>query len=105
MRDGGFEIQRTWEGRERARLAQEARQKGRVKGSKHDETTTIVEWEGLSEIILGRKEWFDAWLAGEQRCESLATGALDNTDRAVISSRGQTIQRHDQFAGRMAAVG
>lgn len=68
VRDGGFEIQRTWEGRERARLEQEARQKSRAKGSKHDETT-IVEWEGLSEIILGRKEWFDAWLAGEQRCE------------------------------------
>jgi len=24
-------------------------------------------WEGLSEIILGRKEWFDAWMEGERK--------------------------------------
>lgn len=26
------------------------------------------EWEGTSEMILGRKEWFDAWLEGERKC-------------------------------------
>jgi len=30
----------------------------------------IEEWEGVSDVILGKKEWFDAWLEGERRCES-----------------------------------
>jgi len=28
------------------------------------------EWEGLSEVILGRREWFERWLDGERECES-----------------------------------
>lgn len=27
------------------------------------------EWEGLSETILGRQEWFDKWIDGERECE------------------------------------
>lgn len=27
------------------------------------------EWGGLSEVILGQKEWFDRWLEGERECE------------------------------------
>jgi hypothetical protein len=26
-------------------------------------------WDGLSETILGRPEWFEAWLEGEKKCE------------------------------------
>jgi RAD50-interacting protein 1 len=26
------------------------------------------QWEGVSEIVLGRKEWFDAWMEGERKC-------------------------------------
>lgn len=26
-------------------------------------------WQGTSDIILGSKEWFDAWLEGERRCK------------------------------------
>ncbi len=26
-------------------------------------------WEGVVQIILGKKEWFDAWIEGEKRCE------------------------------------
>ena len=29
-------------------------------------------WQGTSDIILGSKEWFDAWLEGERKCEYLA---------------------------------
>lgn len=29
------------------------------------------EWEGLSETILGRQEWFDKWIDGERECESI----------------------------------
>lgn len=28
-------------------------------------------WEGISEIILGRKEWFEAWMEEERKCESI----------------------------------
>lgn len=83
VRDGGFELQRTWEGRERARLAQEERTKSRDKGSKRaaeDKRFSHMatsEWEGLSEVILGRKEWFDAWLAGEQRCKQRSEASME----------------------------
>ena len=26
-------------------------------------------WEGISDVILGNKEWFDAWLEAERECE------------------------------------
>ena len=29
----------------------------------------VGKWVGVSNAILGRKEWFDAWLAGEKQCE------------------------------------
>jgi hypothetical protein len=28
-----------------------------------------TEWQGISEVILGRKEWFDRWVEGEKTCE------------------------------------
>lgn len=28
------------------------------------------EWAGLSEVILGEKEWFTRWLEGERECAS-----------------------------------
>jgi hypothetical protein len=28
------------------------------------------EWKGLSDLILGKKEWFEAWLEGERECAS-----------------------------------
>lgn len=28
-------------------------------------------WDGVSEVILGNKEWFDAWMDGEKKCELL----------------------------------
>lgn len=29
-------------------------------------------WDGISEVILGKKEWFDTWMEGEKRCEFVA---------------------------------
>jgi len=26
-------------------------------------------WDGISEVILGKKEWFDTWMEGEKKCE------------------------------------
>jgi hypothetical protein len=28
-----------------------------------------AEWKGISEAILGRKEWFDRWVEGEKACK------------------------------------
>lgn len=30
---------------------------------------TNGKWDGLSETILGRPEWFEAWLEGEKKCK------------------------------------
>lgn len=27
-------------------------------------------WDGISDVILGRKEWFEAWVEGEKQCRS-----------------------------------
>ena len=34
-----------------------------------DTVSEDVEWDGTSEVILGNKELFEAWLDGERRCE------------------------------------
>jgi RAD50-interacting protein 1 len=28
-----------------------------------------TEWKGISDVILGRKEWFDRWVEGEKACK------------------------------------
>jgi hypothetical protein len=28
-----------------------------------------IEWKGINEVILGRKEWFDRWVEGEKACK------------------------------------
>ena len=42
-------------------------------GARAEDTKEVGEgvqkWEGISEIILGHKEWFDAWMEGERACE------------------------------------
>ena len=37
----------------------------------HSDGSSSDPWEGIGEIILGKKEWFEAWVEGEQKCESL----------------------------------
>jgi len=29
----------------------------------------VDDWPGISDVILGKKEWFDTWLEGERRCK------------------------------------
>ncbi|KAG8974149.1 hypothetical protein FRB90_009825, partial [Tulasnella sp. 427] len=73
MKDSGFEIRRTWEGKQRLRLVGEERKKAKtttareMKRMSKPPSESTIEWEGLSDIILGRKDWFDAWLEGEKR--------------------------------------
>lgn len=30
-------------------------------------------WEGVSEVILSKKEWFEAWMEGEKKCKSITS--------------------------------
>ena len=30
---------------------------------------TAHQWEGISEVILGKQEWFEAWVEGERKCK------------------------------------
>lgn len=73
VRDGGFDIRRTWEGHERMRLrALKAASPGserRKRRSLSKPEEAVPEWEGISDIILSKKDWFDAWLEGERRCK------------------------------------
>ncbi|KAG8885666.1 hypothetical protein FRB97_000109 [Tulasnella sp. 331] len=84
VRDSGFQLSRTWEGKERLHLARQEREKAREqrrnarrntvdkkgvryqeKDKKHEEP--VIEWEGLTDVIVGKREWFEAWLEGEKR--------------------------------------
>lgn len=85
VRDGGFEIRRTWEGKQRLRLAEEERKKAKTTTAREAKRMskppyeTAIEWEGLSELILGHKDWFDSWLHGEKQF-------ADNQYNEIISS-------------------
>lgn len=38
----------------------------------NDPDTVHGKWGGLSEVILGREEWFEAWMEGERECEFMS---------------------------------
>lgn len=99
VRDSGFQLSRSWEGKERLRLARQERDKAREqrqnarhntvdkKGVKHHEKDKrpqdpLIEWEGLTDVIVGKKEWFEAWLEGEKRCKILKS--LRKSSRRVF---------------------
>ncbi|KAG8953229.1 hypothetical protein FRC04_002639 [Tulasnella sp. 424] len=85
VKDGGFEIRRTWEGKQRLRQAEEERKKAKTTTAREAKRLSkppyeaAIEWEGLGEVILGRKDWFDAWLQGEKQF-------ADNQYNEIISS-------------------
>lgn len=37
----------------------------------------VEDWEGIADVVLGRKEWFDAWLEGERRCEQITLSTVN----------------------------
>jgi RAD50-interacting protein 1 len=45
--------------------------RGEMRDSQGRSGDLAEKWTGVSEVILGRKEWFNAWLAGEKKCESV----------------------------------
>lgn len=34
-------------------------------------------WEGMSDLILGQKDWFHAWILGERSCETISNLSLN----------------------------
>lgn len=34
------------------------------------------QWKGVSEVILGNAEWFEAWLSGEKKCKLIGSGTI-----------------------------
>lgn len=42
------------------------------------------EWEGLSETILGRQEWFERWLEGERECKPFVAPRDDLSSADVL---------------------
>lgn len=54
LRDEGFGLENT---------------SGAQEGVKRKQAGHTSSWEGLSEVILGRQDWFAAWLDGEKKCE------------------------------------
>lgn len=47
----------------------------------------VAKWQGISEVILGRKEWFEAWMEGERACKCIyhvvSTSCIDFTAVAL----------------------
>jgi len=48
-------------------------------------------WDGLSEIILGRPEWFEAWLEEEKKCKFFGLFDKGNRPDATICSQLRTV--------------
>ena len=71
VRDDGFDLNSTWEGRERKHLLSSEVSRAPSRGKKHAVPRKALdfEWEGLAGFVLGKKEWFESWLFGEKKCE------------------------------------
>ena len=41
-----------------------------LSGTSAGTTEGKSEWKGISDTVLGRPEWFNAWLQGEKQCTS-----------------------------------
>lgn len=54
-----------------------------------------IKWEGISDIILGNPEWFEAWLGAEKQCMSVEKYQAVSIG-ANLLSRGGSIQRNHQ---------
>lgn len=59
-----------------------------------------VKWEGISNVVLGNQDWFQAWLAGEQRCKLLAKGVLFHTNEPQSSRINITTSLEPRMHGQ-----
>lgn len=51
-----------------------------------------AEWDGISEVILGKKEWFEAWMEGERSCEFFVELFNTHIDRVNVVAMDQYIE-------------
>jgi hypothetical protein len=58
-----------------------------------------VEWEGLSGVILRQEGWFDQWVDGERKCESLKLSSM------LMCSWGESSQRDYILRGCLEYIG
>ena len=45
----------------------------------------IKDWEGISSVILDRKEWFDHWMEGEKTCLYLLREIVEYSSDYIYS--------------------
>lgn len=50
-------------------LRDESFELGGTSAAVDKEKGEVAKWQGISEVILGRKEWFEAWMEGERACK------------------------------------
>jgi hypothetical protein len=56
-------------------------------------------WEGISDVILGNKEWFDAWLEAERQCRCTIhhAGLTNNLHTVAEEQYNEIIHAHDAW--------
>lgn len=60
-----------------------------------------TKWQGISDVILGRKEWFEAWMEGERACKLLSALMVSSCSYRLNSCSGPIYADH-QFTGCVA---
>ena len=67
------------------------------------EDNNVPSWDGISEVILGMKEWFEAWMEGERQCEyyALRSPEMKGLSQFLRSCYGSIHGNHQRF-GRLA---
>jgi len=49
------------------------------------------DWKGISDTVLGRSDWFNAWLQGEKQCTSFTQTVNLCSDDSPFVSRGLSV--------------
>ena len=65
----------------------------------------LTRWQGISEVILGRKDWFEAWMEGERACRCRSPTSSTDTDQLLAGSRNGSIHGNHQLSGCLAYRG
>lgn len=57
-----------------------------LSGTSAEVTRGESEWKGIGDTVLGRPEWFNAWLQGEKKCTSFTLiGNISFRDILTVS--------------------
>ncbi|KLO20039.1 hypothetical protein SCHPADRAFT_863786 [Schizopora paradoxa] len=63
------------------------------------------DWEGCSEIILGNKEWFESWLAGEQKFTEAQYETIISSPDAwtIVNDEGEQLGQDNELRPTISA--